>query len=327
MRQLRPFGPLESWRPAQVPDVFNGLRRVLPNARLRHAAEEAAPGRVEGNVALAESLTAEEYMLLWVESDMVELAADALAEMPEVTLAEVPWPAPHGFVALGLPVALGGFDDTELNTPDGVADVRGFAWTIRGDTIAIVMLDEVDTYVQRVAVNAGRAGDDPEAIAAVEDFAAQVGGEPRIVPLGVCVFPLSRPISDADDSEDRDYPFTGPARFLAALGMLMAHDGIATISTRAAAPPARRGKSKGSARRAAAKVRIVEIRTGTSASSAYSGTSREYRHRWVVRGHWRRLPAREDGTPARLTYIAPYVKGPKDAPLLGGPKVHTFRGR
>lgn len=48
--------------------------------------------------------------------------------------------------------------------------------------------------------------------------------------------------------------------------------------------------------------------------------SREWRHRWVVRGHWRNhwYPSLKDHRPV---WISPYLKGPADAPLLGGEKV------
>jgi hypothetical protein len=43
-------------------------------------------------------------------------------------------------------------------------------------------------------------------------------------------------------------------------------------------------------------------------------STREYRHRWLVRGHWRRLPPANGQE--RVTWIHGYVKGPTDAPLL-----------
>jgi hypothetical protein len=45
------------------------------------------------------------------------------------------------------------------------------------------------------------------------------------------------------------------------------------------------------------------------------GGGREYRHQWIVRGHWRRqwYPSRQDHRPV---WIAPHLAGPEDAPLL-----------
>ncbi len=42
--------------------------------------------------------------------------------------------------------------------------------------------------------------------------------------------------------------------------------------------------------------------------------SREYHRRWIVRGHWRRIPTPE--APQRVTWVHGYVKGPADAPLV-----------
>lgn len=69
-------------------------------------------------------------------------------------------------------------------------------------------------------------------------------------------------------------------------------------------------------------VRVIAIR-GASAHGGGDG-SREYVHRWIVRGHWRRqwYPSIQSHRPI---WITPYVKGPEDAPLLGGEKVYTAR--
>jgi hypothetical protein len=67
-------------------------------------------------------------------------------------------------------------------------------------------------------------------------------------------------------------------------------------------------------------VRVISIR-GASAHGGGDG-SREYVHRWVVRGHWRRQWYRSIQA-HRPIWITPYVKGPEDAPLLGGEKVYS----
>jgi hypothetical protein len=52
--------------------------------------------------------------------------------------------------------------------------------------------------------------------------------------------------------------------------------------------------------------------------------TREYRHRWIVRGHWRNqwYPSRNDHRPI---WIDPHVAGPEDKPLLGGERVNVLR--
>ncbi|GLY08215.1 hypothetical protein [Actinoplanes sp. NBRC 101535] len=71
-------------------------------------------------------------------------------------------------------------------------------------------------------------------------------------------------------------------------------------------------------------VRVVRLRrtvTGARDAEQTGGeNSREWRHRWVVRGHWRNhwYPTLSDHRPK---WIAPYLKGPDGAPLIGGEKV------
>ncbi|WP_424187647.1 hypothetical protein ACOBQX_07575 [Actinokineospora sp. G85] len=52
--------------------------------------------------------------------------------------------------------------------------------------------------------------------------------------------------------------------------------------------------------------------------------TREYRHRWIVRGHWRNqyYPSRNDHRPI---WIDPHFAGPEDKPLLGGERVNVLR--
>jgi hypothetical protein len=65
---------------------------------------------------------------------------------------------------------------------------------------------------------------------------------------------------------------------------------------------------------------FVDLRTtGDPGKSARTG-EREYRYRWFVRGHWRRLG------PHRRTWVRPHVKGPAGAPWKGRPTYITSSG-
>lgn len=71
-------------------------------------------------------------------------------------------------------------------------------------------------------------------------------------------------------------------------------------------------------------IRVVQLRhSERRESTGESGA--EWRHRWIVRGHWRKqwYPSIQAHRPV---WIAPFVKGPKDAPLLGGEKVYRVNG-
>lgn len=69
-------------------------------------------------------------------------------------------------------------------------------------------------------------------------------------------------------------------------------------------------------------VRVITLRR--PANSGGSGESdREYHHQWIVRGHWRQQWYRSRGV-NRPVWIAPHVKGPEGAPMLGGEKVYAW---
>lgn len=71
-----------------------------------------------------------------------------------------------------------------------------------------------------------------------------------------------------------------------------------------------------------ASVRVIELRRPQH--SGQGDGSREFHHQWIVRGHWRQQwhPKREVHRPA---WIAPHVKGPEGAPLIGGEKVYAWK--
>lgn len=72
-----------------------------------------------------------------------------------------------------------------------------------------------------------------------------------------------------------------------------------------------------------APVRLIGLRRPQGGGSSGSG-DREYHHQWIVRGHWRQQwhPKRQVHRPV---WIAPHVKGPEGAPLIGGEKVNVLK--
>lgn len=73
-----------------------------------------------------------------------------------------------------------------------------------------------------------------------------------------------------------------------------------------------------------AAVRVIELRRPKGSSGEPGESGREYHHRWITRGHWRQqwYPARQVHRPV---WIAPHVKGPEGAPLIGGEKVYAWK--
>lgn len=71
-----------------------------------------------------------------------------------------------------------------------------------------------------------------------------------------------------------------------------------------------------------APVRLIELRRAKS--SGQGDGDGGYHHQWIVRGHWRQqwYPARQVHRPV---WIAPHIKGPEGAPLIGGEKVNFLK--
>ena len=71
-------------------------------------------------------------------------------------------------------------------------------------------------------------------------------------------------------------------------------------------------------------VRVVSLRRPHSQSSADEESSRNYSHRWIVRGHWRKqwYPSQNRHIPI---FIQAHVKGPENAPFLTGELVNAWR--
>lgn len=70
-------------------------------------------------------------------------------------------------------------------------------------------------------------------------------------------------------------------------------------------------------------IRLRRARTERGTDPDERPGTREYQHRWVVRGHWRNqyFPSRDANRPI---WISPYIAGPEGAPLIGGEKVFVL---
>lgn len=73
-----------------------------------------------------------------------------------------------------------------------------------------------------------------------------------------------------------------------------------------------------------APVRVIELRRPKHTGGEPGESGRNYTHRWITRGHWRQqwYPARQVHRPV---WIAPHVKGPEGAPMIGGEKVYAWK--
>lgn len=105
--------------------------------------------------------------------------------------------------------------------------------------------------------------------------------------------------------------------------MLLMRQPLAGLSIEHAPRPVQRRLTR--AGRDPGTVRVITLRSPRGESSGGAHMQREYAHQWIVRGHWRQQPHGPGRGLRRPVWIAPHVKGPDGAPLLGGDKVHLFK--
>lgn len=72
-------------------------------------------------------------------------------------------------------------------------------------------------------------------------------------------------------------------------------------------------------------VKMVVLREGARASSGGGGDWSGYDHRFIVRGFWRDQPCGPNHSERRRQWIPPFIKGPKDAPLIIKDTVNVWR--
>ncbi|MFF0588429.1 hypothetical protein ACFYWD_20930 [Streptomyces sp. NPDC003781] len=120
-------------------------------------------------------------------------------------------------------------------------------------------------------------------------------------------------------SPDSDGFLEGLAPALRATWLLMQQTLARTDETEPTRASAKRLRRVG---REPSPVRVIELRR--PAHSGSGDGSREFHHQWIVRGHWRQqwYPARQVHRPV---WIAPHIKGPEGAPMIGGEKVYAWK--
>lgn len=296
-------------------------------------------------LADAEAETLRAADLYFIDDDMCDLLRSAHASMPSFAPVAADLPSPTGFAVFAAPIS------THHNRPWLEADV--LIVDPGGGLVADVQQKMREYGTQIVAVSwrphtlrpghahwaaggvwftfyavpiskiLGRSGD-PMAHA----FAAAGEQLPTLSPENEAV--VAWYPGEGDDTAHRLHPKMGTtswARIVLAAFQLAQQGNLSQTDTETI--PARK-VTKAKARRTGVRttrpeqVRVVRLRqrlrAARDAAAPAEGSTRTYRWRWVVRGFWREqwYPKRAMHRPK---WIAPYLKGPKDAPLLGGDKV------
>lgn len=265
--------------------------------------------------AAAQALMAE-----WVDTDSA----------PEVLH---PWdpPSPHGFVLLSADILSDwGEDDDKAQVP-----LRGVLWTTVLDSSGVFFAPMVDgPHLRDYVITSRRTiplpGNPPPlcpADAAGWRFEQPWRWNPDIAP-GVI------PEPDPDGSVGLSREAIRDRAFLFSLWRLLG-DGVGTSEATTPSRSARRRAERQAPKAPlGGSVNVIRLRRASTASGEESEThDAQWSHRWVVGGHWakRRVAIRNDAGEIiawdrsgvegvdwvyRRCFIAPFVKGPTDKPLV-----------
>lgn len=248
--------------------------------------------------------------LLHVSGDMCQVVAAAAESMPWHRIGREHLPAEQGLLVWDTPPAT-------IDTPELAAQLplRGCVWTIGHVGGRLGVLAGYCTGAADLSAALVTAGADPGP--------GWVGTVPPLlvavyagIPLGADVEELRRAFDDTTGDLE-------PAsRVLVTTWLLMAQPIAVEATERIDRAGARQLARAGSA--PAQPVRVIHLRRATRPRAGETDEpGRLYRHRWVVRGHWRQqwYPSRDQHVPI---WITAHIAGPDGAPLLGGNRVYEL---
>lgn len=291
------------------------------------------PAGVARQLAATETGRLREGDLWYIDEDLCALVAAAHPSMPAFVPRPEDLPSRVGFVVFAEPIAMYPGEDSRNDAAVAteargdrrvleVADrlyqqdvqivaaswgpISGLSWPAGGLWMSFYAPSSLGNVVDAETARRARAVAPPLSV----DNEAMVAWRPEGAPADTYLL---------HGQQGEGQTTLHWARLLFATFQLAAQANLAeTEETRTPRPERRRTERAGLPAR---DVRIARLRRGvTGAAAGGAGGGREWRHRWIVRGHWRQqwYPSLGDHRPR---WIHPYPKGPEGAPLLGGDKV------
>ncbi len=254
--------------------------------------------------------------LYWIDAHMTELAMTAAESLPEFTLMPEDLPSPHGLMVFEKPVYTYTQDGRQTHLNAVAWGPFNFEKFPHGGTWVSWYSDR-ETNLEADA-NAGSLGHNEKRLMRAALPALSYDQEE--------VYPFSpSPLPALTTRGKEAQPFSLDGRYrtseLLRVAWLLMQQPLAEITEvdpdRAARKRLRR------AGREPAMVRVIGLRR-PKPSGDHGHSDREYHHQWIVRGHWRNHwhPKRQVHRPV---WIAPHIKGPEGAPLIGGEKVYALK--
>lgn len=288
-------------RPSQLPRV---RRQTLRHLREPSSAVRAKTGEAmqDGLDALAAGLEVAE--MFWVQRDMAALAMHSGQELAAARWATADRPAPCGL--LFWQDGIGNVDSHGVQIP-----VEACAWAPhRGEMLLWLFMTR-----DRLVTEAARARPD------LQILTEQV---PPLIPLYGATLPVeAEPSSLADIDPQLPQPIVAA---LASSWLLMQQPLLIDRTRERADKPTARAYVRDGL--PSPEVTVVDLRrqyTPQDRDPDAGGDGRQFRHRWVVGGHWRNHAYGPGQSLRRQQWIPAHVKGPDGAPLLSTEKVNVWR--
>lgn len=304
-------------RPVDLPELRNDLVQHMASQRGLNQLGRFEDNRLTTGESLIGTISSEELradeidrlsdaVLFYVSPEMTDLTSAAAGSLPFFNLNRDDLPAERGFIVFARPVA------TYSNDGKPDAEVRACCWEVM-DSNALWLTFYTDWHGWLEECRAAGVFR-PESL---DDCLRHDHG----LYFETFVFsPLSGHREVEGEWEEDAREVGALDRAVRAAWLLMQQPLAETsevLPDRATRKRLRRDGQEPAA------VRVIGLRRPKSSSEKGEG-SREYQHQWIVRGHWRQqwYPKRQVHRPV---WIAPHVKGPEGAPVIGGDKVNVLK--
>lgn len=288
------------------------------------------PALVARELALNEAGRLAHADLWYIDTDLCDLLADAHRTMPRFAPTPPDLPSLHGLAVFATPIDVRDPRDedgiAEFAAALGVHDPRFAEIPIQVGAVSwgpAVLPDRDDCRAGAVWMSFyAHSRMDELTVSEPDDVRRRAMADmPPMMIDNEAVVPM-RPDGEPDgpwllpDASDRTTTHGWAALLYAAFRLALQRGLGERVVERTPRPERRRTQRAGLPER---DTRVCRLHRSTSQGTGTTG--REYRHRWITRGHWRSQPWGPGGQLRRPTWIHQHIKGPVDAPLLGGDRV------
>lgn len=291
-------------RPIDLPELRNELLEFATSSHAEWIYEDRSKGALfhatEVSELQEEEATAIKNADLYhISEPMIQLASAAASSLPPFTWEEQDLPSRVGFAFMGL-------GSVRLH-PD-IEPAAAVLWRPASEHHILFTFFADTRNVVDVLVSRGKATK-----AAAEHHVAVTG---RLSPMALealAPYGTSESFDDPDELEPM-------LRIIRAAWLLMQQPLAISSETHPDRAAQKRLRRAGHEPKP---VRVIELRRPKTGGGT-GESDREYHHQWIVKGHWRQhwYPKRQVHRPV---WIAPHIKGPEGAPLIGGEKVYALK--